>query len=97
MEEFRTEDGNTYRLEALITNCICEICEDVRLMGCQPYESIVSLDEMMIGSDCGACSAEEAIDSAEVMYQMFHRGELGSQAYDYFTAKAIEHVKRRRS
>ena len=95
MEEFREEDGKTYRLEAFITDCICKFCNDVRMTGCDPYESIVSLDLMEIGSDCGADSAEEAIDSAEVMYQMFHRGELGYRAEDYFTAKAIEHVRLR--
>lgn len=97
MEEFKEEDGKTYRLEALITNCICEICDDVRMTGCEPYESIVSLDLMEIGSTCGACSEEEAIDSAGRLCWMFHRGELGARPETCFTPVAIAHVRRRRS
>jgi hypothetical protein len=95
MEEFRIEDSITYRLEVLLTNCTCENCEDLRLGGYPTYESFAYLGEMMIGSDCCAGSKEDAIHSAEDMYQMFHRGELGYRAEDYFTAEAIEHVRLR--
>ena len=96
MEEFRSEDGSTYRLEVVTTDCTCEACEDLRLAGYRTYESLAYLGEMMIGSDCGACNEEEAVNSAEDIYQMFHRGELGYRPQDFFTADAIEHVRRRR-
>lgn len=95
MEEFRYADGSTYRLEVVTTDCTCEICDDLRSAGYQTYESYAFWGEMMIGSDCGACSAEEAINSAEDIYQMFRQGELGYRPQDYFTAEAIEHVRLR--
>ncbi len=97
MTEFRTEGGKTYRLEAVTTDCTCETCDDLRSAGCQAYGAITYLGEMMIGCDCGASSEEEAIDSAEVLYQMFHMGELGTNAQEVFTAEAIKQVRSRRA
>ena len=96
MEEFREEDGIAYRLEVVSTGCTCETCEDLKSAVYPTYESLAFLGEMMIGSDCGACSEKEAFDSAEVIHQMFHRGELGYRPQDCFTAEAIEHVRLRR-
>lgn len=97
MEKYIVEDGITYMLEVISAECICGICEDLRSAGYQVYESFAYLGKMMIGSDCGACSEEEAFDSAEDIYQMFHRGELGYRPQDCFTSEAIDHVRLRRT
>ena len=95
MIEFRTEAVKNYKLQAVITDCTCETCDDLRSAGYQAYESLAYLGEMMIGFDCGACSEEDAITSAEALYQMFHLGELGANAQEFFTAEAIKHVRSR--
>ena len=86
-------DNVTYRLGVFLTDCTCEICEDLRLGGYPSYESCVYLGEMLIGSDCGTRSEKEALDSCEDMCLMFHQGELGYRPQDVFTAEAIELVK----
>lgn len=95
MEELLVLHDTTYLLKITPTDCMCEDCEGLRSAGYQTYESFSYLGEMLIGSDCYACSQEEAFDSAELMCEMFHRGELGSQAHNWFTPQAIEHVERR--
>ena len=93
MIETRTEAGKTYRLAAVLTDCTCEECDDLRSLGYQAYEAVAYLGEMMIGCKCGSCSEEDAIDSAEAIYQMFDLGELGVDAQEVFTPEAIKHVR----
>lgn len=97
MIEYRNESDKTYMLEASITHCSCEECEELRKYGNRTYEACAYLGDMLIGFDCGARSGEEAIESAEVLCLMFENGELGANPLEFFTPEAIKHVMMRKA
>lgn len=95
MIDFLTMGDKTYRLEAVISECTCDECEEYKSEGYQTYQSNVYLGDMLIGSDCVRGTEEDALDAAQGMAEMFDNGELGADCTYFFTSEAIKQVRMR--